>query len=75
MKSKTKKTKNKSKQTMGAVKTMVEFMKDEVDRAILGLSTQEKISKENVESVSNVIKMSIDSAFIKTAGMVQDSVE
>ena len=29
MKSKTKKTKNKSKQTMGAVKTMVEFMKDE----------------------------------------------
>lgn len=66
---------NKTKNTMAAVKNMVDFMKDEVDRAIVSLSSQDKISRENAESVSNVIKMSIESAFIKTSGQVQKAVE
>jgi len=72
---KTKETKaTKSRKTMQAVKTMVDFMKDEVDRAILTLSSQDKISTDNAESVSNVIKMSIDSAFVKTASQVEKSI-
>jgi hypothetical protein len=69
------KTKNTSRETMTAVKNMVEFMKDEVDRAVMTLSSQEKIEKSNAESVSNVIKMSIDSAFVKVSGQIQKASE
>jgi hypothetical protein len=62
---------NNTKNTMSAVRNMVEFMKDEVDRAVMALSTQDKIDSTNVESVSNVIKMSLESAFIKTAEHVE----
>jgi len=62
---------NNTKNTMSAVRNMVEFMKDEVDRAVMTLSTQDKIDSTNVESVSNVIKMSLESAFIKTAEHVE----
>ena len=67
--------KNNSKEVMTAVKTMVEFMKDEVDRAVVSLSSQDKISSENAQSVSNVIKMSIESAFVKTSSQVQKAAE
>lgn len=69
------KTENKSRETMTAVKNMIEFMKDEVDRAVMTLSNQEKIEKSNAESVSNVIKMSIDSAFVKVSGQIQKASE
>jgi hypothetical protein len=69
------KTQDKSRETMTAVKNMVEFMKDEVDRAVMALSSQEKIEKSNAESVSNVIKMSIDSAFVKVSGQIQKASE
>ena len=49
-----------------AVKNMVDFVKDEVDRAVAHLSTIEKIDKSNAESVSNVLKATIDSSFQKT---------
>ena len=62
---------NNTKNTMSAVRNMVEFMKDEVERAVMNLSTQDKIDSTNVESVSNVIKMSLESAFIKTAEHVE----
>ena len=60
---------------MSAVRTMVEFMKDETDRAVAALASESKIDANNVQSVSNVIKMTIESAFIKTSGIVQKTVE
>lgn len=71
---KTKKAKS-SRETMSAVRTMVEFMKDETDRAVAALASESKIDANNVQSVSNVIKMTIESAFIKTSGIVQKTVE
>lgn len=73
------KTKEKSqdneKQITMAVKEMVEFIKDEVDRSVAHLANLEKIERQNAESVSNVIKSSIDSAMVKTIGIVQNSVK
>lgn len=71
---KTKNTKNYEKEVTQAVKTMVEFMKDEVDRSVAHLTTIEKLDRENAESVSNVIKSSIDASMMKTIEMVQRSV-
>jgi len=65
------KKETKSKDTMVAVKSMVDFMKDEVDRAVAHLSKDSKIESSNASSVSNVIKMSLDSAFIKAAGQIE----
>ena len=71
---KTKKAKS-SRETMSAVRTMVDFMKDETDRAVATLASESKIDANNVQSVSNMIKMTIESAFIKTSGIVQKTVE
>ena len=71
---KSKKT-NSSKETMLAVRNMVEFIKNETDRAVATLAAESKIDANNVQSVSNLIKSTIESAFIKTSGSVQKSVE
>ena len=71
---KTKSTKNYEREVTQAVKTMVEFMKDEVDRSVAHLTNIEKLDRENAESVSNVIKSSIDASMMKTIEMVQRSV-
>lgn len=71
---KAKSNKNYEKNVTMAVKNMVEFMKDEVDRSVAHLASLEKIDKSNAESVSSVIKSSIDSAMVKTITMVQKSV-
>ena len=72
--SKTSKKTN-SRETMTAVRTMVEFMKDETDRAVATLAAESKIDANNVQTVSNLIKLTIESAFIKTSGIVQKTVE
>ena len=69
------KTPNYEKQVTMAVKEMVEFMKDEVERSVAHLTNLEKIEKQNADSVYNVIKSSIDSAMFKTIGIVQNSVK
>jgi len=66
---------NKGTETMSAVKEMVEFMKNETDRAVATLAAESKIDSNNVQSVSNLIKLTIESAFIKTAGTVQKTIE
>ena len=71
---KSKKTNTKI-ETMIAVKSMVEFIKDEVDKAIINLSSKEKIDVNEAQSVSNVIKMSIDSAFIKASRQFENSIK
>jgi hypothetical protein len=71
---KTKSKKNYEKEVTQAVKSMVEFMKDEVDRSVAHLTNIEKLDRENAESVSNVIKSSIDASMMKTIEMVQRSV-
>jgi len=65
---------NYEKQVTTAVKEMVEFMKSEIDKSVLHLTSLEKIEKENAESVSSVIKSSIDASMIKAIGTVQRSV-
>ena len=65
-KTETKTNVNIEKKLTFAVKNMVDFVKDEVDRAVAHLSTIEKIDKSNAESVSNVLKATIDSSFQKT---------
>ena len=74
------KTKQKNKQkgsreTMAAVREMVEFIKDETDRTVAILAADSKIDASNAQSVSNLIKMTIESAFIKTSGIVQKTME
>ena len=71
---KTKKTNN-QKETMDAIRTMVDFIKDETDRAVVTLAAESKIDANNVQSVSNLIKLTIESAFIKTSGIVQKTVK
>ena len=50
-------------------------MKNETDRAVASLAADSKIDANNVQSVSNLIKMTIESSFIKTAGTVQKTIE
>ena len=69
------KKRNTKIETMIAVKSMVEFIKDEVDKAIINLSETEKINTGDAQSVSNVIKMSIDSAFIKASSQVEKTIK
>lgn len=71
---KVKKTKS-SKETMTAVRTMVDFIKDETERAVATLAAESKIDANNVQPVSNLLKITIESAFIKTSGAVQRTVE
>lgn len=65
------KKETKNRETMSAVRSMVDFMKDEVDRAISHLSKDSKIENQNAASVSNVIKMSIDAAFVKASEQIE----
>ena len=67
--------KSPTRETMGAVKNMVEFMKDEVDKAIANLSHQGQIEFDNTTSVSSLIKMSIDNAFVKSAESIEKSLK
>ncbi len=67
--------KNNPRETMTAVREMVEFIKDETDRAVAMLAAESKIDSSNAQSVSNLIKMTIESAFIKTSGIIQKTVE
>lgn len=67
--------KNNSRETMTAVREMVEFIKDETDRTVAMLAAESKIDSSNAQSVSNLIKMTIESAFIKTSGTIQKTVE
>lgn len=64
-----------SRETMAAVKNMVEFMKEEVDKAVLKLSLDNKIERSNSESVSLLIKSTIESSFVRAAGTIQKTVE
>jgi len=66
---------NKTRETMFAVKSMVDFIKDEVDRAVVTMASQGKIETTNQESVSNVIKMTIDNAFMKSSAQVEKSTQ
>jgi len=72
--SKTKKTNN-SRETMSAVRMMVDYMKDETERAVATLAADSKIDANHVQSVSSLIKLTLESAFIKTSGIVQKTVE
>jgi len=65
---------NYEKQVTFAVREMVEFMKSEVDKSVAHLINLEKIEKQNAESVSSVIKSSIEASMIKAIGTVQRSV-
>ena len=65
---------NYEKQVTTAVKEMVEFIKSEIDKSVLHLINIKKIEKENAESVSNVLKSSIDASMVKAIGTVQRSV-
>ena len=67
--------KNNSRETMTAVRDMVEFIKDETERTVAMLAAESKIDASNAQSVSNLIKMTIESAFIKTSGIIQKTVE
>ena len=63
------------RKVMFAVREMVNFIKDEVDRSISVLSENGSIPRENAASVSNSLKMTIDSAMIKASNNVQKSLD
>ena len=62
---------NKEMKIMGDVKNMVEYMKDEVDKAIAILTKDGKIDKVHTDSVSGFIKSTIDSTLVKASQSIQ----
>tara|TARA_B100000287_G_scaffold367569_1_gene363403 strand:+ start:1082 stop:1318 length:237 start_codon:yes stop_codon:yes gene_type:complete len=65
----------KQKKVMFAVREMVSFIKEEVDRSVATLSERGEIPRENALSVSNSLKMTIESAMIKASATVAKSVD
>lgn len=65
---------SKERKVLAEVRNMVDFMKDEVDRAVASMVREKIIESHQATTVSTLLKSTLEASMIKTSGMIQKAV-